>query len=98
MPGKGRYLCSEKDDLIWQKLEEDSDAWYESIRTTETRHEVGRFMLKYKHAKPELMHAVARGGYNVVYRLEFEDRTSLIMRVPIKGIIPWLYWPRKLWN
>ena len=88
MPGKARFLCSEKDDLVWQKLEEDSDAWYESIRTSETCREVGRFMLKYKEdgAKPELMHAVVKGGYNVIYRLEFEDETSLIMRIPIKGI------------
>lgn len=85
MPGKGRFLCSEKDDLVWQKLEEDSDAWYESVRTKETCGKVGNFMLKYKDAKPELMHTVIRGGYNVVYRLEFEDGTSLIMKVPIKG-------------
>lgn len=86
MPPKPRFLCSEKDDLTWQKLEEDSDAWYETIRTTDKCREVGNFMLKYKNAKPELMHTVVRGGYNVVYRLEFEDGTSLIMRVPIKGI------------
>lgn len=90
MPTKGRYFCSEKDDLIWQKLEEDSDAWYESIRTTETCREVGKFMNKFKDAKPELMHTVVRGGYNVVYRLKFEDKTSLITRVPIKGIVPQL--------
>jgi hypothetical protein len=86
MPPKPRFLCSEKDDLIWQKLEEDSDAWYETIRTTEKFREVRKFMLKYKDAKPELMHTVVRGGYNVVYRLEFEDGTSLIMRVSIEGI------------
>lgn len=88
MPRKSRYLCTGKDDLIWQKLEEDSDAWYKSVRTREKCREVGQFMLKYKHAKPELMHAVVKGGYNVLYRLEFEDRTSLIMRVPIRGIVP----------
>ena len=38
-----------------------------------------------KNGKPKKMHPVIKGGYNLVYRLEFEDGTSLIMRVPIKG-------------
>ena len=87
MPPKPRFLCAEKDDLVWQKLEEDSDAWYASVRTSEKCREVGNFMVKYKDAKPELMHTVVRGGYNVVYRLEFSDGASLVMRVPIKGIV-----------
>ena len=88
MPPKPRYLFSEKDDLIWQKLEDDSDAWYESVRTSETYREVGRFILKYKEdgVKADRMHTVVKGGYNVIYRLEFQDGTSLVMRVPIKGI------------
>lgn len=86
MSSKPRYLSSGKDDLVWQKLEDESDAWYESVCTSETYRAVGRFMLKYKDAKAELMHTAVRGGYNVVYRLEFQDGTSLIMRVPIKGI------------
>lgn len=88
MPGKARFLVAEKDDLVWQKLEEDSDAWYASIRTSEMCRGVGNFMMKYKDAKPELMHTVVRGGFNVVYRLDFKDGTSLVMRVPIKGTIP----------
>lgn len=93
MPGKARFLVAEKDDFVWQKLEEDSDAWYASVRTSETCRMVGNFMSKYKDAKPELMHTVIRGGYNVVYRLEFEDGTSLVIRIPIKGIIPGLQYP-----
>jgi hypothetical protein len=98
MPSKPRYLCAQKDDLIWQKLEEDSDTRYASICTSETYRKVGNFILKYKDVKPESMHKAVRGGYNVVYRLEFEDKTPLIMRVPIKGIIPRPYRLRKLAN
>lgn len=90
MPGKARFLVAEKDDVIWQKLEEESDAWFGSVRTSAKCREVGNFMLKHKDVKPELMHRVIRGGYNVVYRLEFQDGTSLAMRVPIKGIDPWI--------
>ncbi len=98
MPSKPRYLCAQKDDLIWRRLEEDSDAWYTSICTSETYRKVGNFILKYKDVKPESMHKAVRGGYNVVYRLEFGGSTSLVMRVPIKGIIPRPYRRRKLAN
>ena len=98
MPSKSRYLSAQKDDLIWQQLEEDSDAWYASICTSETNRKVANFILKHKDVKPESMHKAVSGGYNVVYRLEFEDKTSLIMRVPIRRIIPWPYRLRKLRN
>ena len=78
-----------KDDLIWQNLEEESDSWCESLSTSETYREVGNFLFKYKkHVKPEHTHPVARGGYNIVYHLEFQDGTLLIMRVPIKSTAP----------
>ena len=49
MPSKSRYLCAQKDDLIWQKLEEGSDA---SICTSEAYRKVSNFILKYKDVKP----------------------------------------------
>lgn len=90
MPGKARNFSSDKDDLIWEKLEEDSDAWCKSIRHMETYHKVIKFMRQYKDSQPEELHRVIQGDFNIVFRLEFKDRTSLVMRVPIKGIITWL--------
>ncbi|KAI1502721.1 phosphotransferase family protein [Biscogniauxia marginata] len=88
MPAELRFLCMDKDDLIWQKLEEATDEWYKSIRTTELYRAVGNFILKYRDGQPELMHIAVKGGYNVVYRLEYKDGTSAIMRIPIKGVVP----------
>ncbi|KAK4208067.1 hypothetical protein QBC37DRAFT_432541 [Rhypophila decipiens] len=34
------------------------------------------------------MHHVIKGGYNLVYRLEYEDGHSVVMRVPIKDLVP----------
>ncbi|XXH01671.1 hypothetical protein Hte_008031 [Hypoxylon texense] len=34
------------------------------------------------------MHPVIKGGYNIVYRLEYKDGTSAIMRIPIKDVVP----------
>ena len=58
-----------KDDLIWQKLEDDSDAWYESVRTPETCREVGSFMLKYNE-----------DGYQAYQPIRRVDITSISRR------------------
>ncbi|KAI0537348.1 phosphotransferase family protein [Xylaria digitata] len=84
MPPKPRFLCMDKDDLVWQKLDEAVDEWDISIRTKETYRAVGNLILKYKEGQAELMHPAVKGGYNVVYRLEYKDGTSAVMRVPIR--------------
>ncbi|KAF7538019.1 hypothetical protein G7Z17_g12714 [Cylindrodendrum hubeiense] len=89
MPAKPkfRFLCMWMDDLVWQKLEEDTDQWNESIRTDEVYRAVGNLILKYKPGQPKVIHRAVRGGYNTVYRLEYKDGSSVIMRVPIKGLV-----------
>lgn len=76
----------DKDDLVWEKLDEATDKWVASIRTKETYRAVGNLILKHKNGQAELMHPAIKGGYNIVYRLEYKDSTSAIMRVPIRGI------------
>ena len=75
----------DKDDLVWQQLDEATDEWINSIRTNETYRAVGNLILKYKPGLAEMMHPVIKGGYNMVYRLEYKDGSSVVMRVPIKG-------------
>ncbi|KAJ2992102.1 hypothetical protein NUW58_g2287 [Xylaria curta] len=88
MPPKPRFFFTDKDDLVWRKLDEATDEWDISIRTNETYRAVGNLILKYKKGQAELMHSVIKGGYNVVYRLEYKDGSSAVMRVPIKGVVP----------
>lgn len=76
----------DKDDLAWEKLDEATDKWVASIRTKETYRAVGNLIPKYKNGQAGLMHPAAKGGYNIVYRLEYKDGTSVIMRVPIRGM------------
>lgn len=87
MPSKPRFLCMDKDDLAWQKLDEDTERWEASIRTNEVYRAVGKLILEYKDGLPELMHSAVKGGYNIVYRLEYKDGSSAIMRIPINGIV-----------
>ena len=76
----------DKDDLAWKKLDEATDKWVASIRRKETYRAVSNFILKYKNGQVELMHPAVKGGYNTVYRLEYNNGTSVIMRVPIRGM------------
>lgn len=85
MPPKPRFLCIDKDDLVWEKLDEATDKWIASIRTNETYRAVGNLILQHKNGQAERMHPAVKGGYNIVYRLEYKDGTSAIMRVPIRG-------------
>lgn len=75
----------DRDDLVWQKLDEDTEQWEKSIRTKEIYRAVANLILKYKDGQPEQMHPAVRGGYNTIYRLEYKDGSSAIMRIPIKG-------------
>ncbi|KAI1376982.1 phosphotransferase family protein [Hypoxylon crocopeplum] len=88
MPPKSRFLVTDKDDLIWEKLDEATEKWDKSVRTEETYRAIGNFILKYKDGKAKLMHAVIKGGYNMVYRLEYKDGSSAVMRIPIRDVVP----------
>jgi hypothetical protein len=46
---------------------------------------VAKFILQFKPGKAVEMHRAMKGGYNIADRLEYEDGTSVVMRVPIKG-------------
>jgi hypothetical protein len=86
MPSKPRFLSMTKDDTVWQKLDEATEEWEISARAEDTYRAIGNLIRKYKNGQPELMHPAVKGGYNMVYRLQYRDGTSAIARIPIKGI------------
>ncbi|CAK7234572.1 hypothetical protein SCUCBS95973_008981 [Sporothrix curviconia] len=88
MPSKARRTCMDKDDLIWEKLDERVDGWLKIAQTSDVYRSVAQFIIKYRPGKAVEMHRAFKGGYNVVYRLEYEDGTSAIMRIPIKDVVP----------
>lgn len=85
MPPKPRFLCMDKDDVVWRKVDNATDEWDKFIRTNEIYRAVGNLILQYRNGQPEVMHRVVKGGYNIIYRLEYSDGSSAIMRIPIKG-------------
>jgi len=76
----------DRDNLAWKKLDEATDKWVASIRRKETYRAIGNFILKYKNGQAELMHPAVKGRYNTVYRLKYKNSTSVIIRVPIRGM------------
>jgi hypothetical protein len=69
MQSKNRLLFMPKDDVVWQKLDEETEEWDNLIRREETYRDIGNIILKYRQDKAEKLHPVVKGGYNVVYRL-----------------------------
>ncbi|KAI1139611.1 kinase-like domain-containing protein [Hypoxylon sp. FL0543] len=87
MPSKKRWLRMMKDDLVWEKIEEVSNEWEKRIHKSVVYHAIASLILKYREGKPKELHLGIRGGYNVVYRLEYADGLSVILRMPIEGVV-----------
>lgn len=76
-----------RDDSVLDAQNEAVEEWLEFVGTEEMSVKVRDFIMQLgcKNGKPKTMHPVIKGGYNLVFRLEFDDDTSIVLRVPIKG-------------
>ncbi|KAI1460743.1 phosphotransferase family protein [Annulohypoxylon moriforme] len=90
MPSRSRPYVAAKDDIVWRKLEEFSDQWNKSLHNADLYRAVARLILKYKDGDGVELKKW-KGGYNVVYRLEYKDGSSVMMRVPMKDLVPFPY-------
>ncbi|KAK2597439.1 hypothetical protein QQS21_005987 [Conoideocrella luteorostrata] len=84
MAPKLRYLHMDKDDLAWEKSDEEVESWERSLRNSGIHRSIGNLIIKYKPGEAVKLHSPIRGGYNVVYRLEYSDGTSAALRIPCK--------------
>ncbi|KAL1890460.1 hypothetical protein Sste5346_008289 [Sporothrix stenoceras] len=89
MPSKPRLICADKDDLVWERLDERIDLWLTTVKTSDIYHAAARFILQHRPGEGDLMHTVLKGGYNIAFRLQYKDGTSVIMRIPIKDAVPY---------
>ncbi|KAK8024979.1 phosphotransferase family protein [Apiospora arundinis] len=88
MAPKPRCACMDKDDMIWEKLDEEVVGWEKAMNKKETYLKIAELLQQYKPGKPARLHTPQKGGFNTVYRLEYKDGTSIILRVPIPGRVP----------
>lgn len=79
----------DRDDLAWEQNDETSDAWERSLHDAQTYRDIAAVILKYRPGEAVELHRPTRGGYNIVYRLEYEDGSSAAMRIPYKGCQNW---------
>lgn len=86
MTPKLRYVRMTKDDLAWEKSDEKIESWERSLHDSEIYRGIGNLILKYRPGKAVKLHSPIRGGYNILYRLEYSDGSSAAMRIPCKGI------------
>ncbi|KAM7210810.1 Protein kinase-like domain containing protein [Rhypophila decipiens] len=90
MPPKPRFLPTPKDDQVLDGRNKAVEEWIKYARSDEVCQRVCNFIisLRCKDGRAKKMHDVIKGGYNLVYRLEYEDGHSVVMRVPIKDLVP----------
>jgi hypothetical protein len=86
MAPKLRHVSMDKDDLAWEENDNETETWERKIQKADIYRAVGKLILKYRPGDAVELHRPTRGGYNVIYRLEYQDGSSAIMRVPGKGV------------
>ncbi|CRK33088.1 hypothetical protein BN1723_016894 [Verticillium longisporum] len=87
MSPKPRLILQSKDDLAWEKSDEAFDKWEANIHNRTMYHAIADFILEYKSGDVVELHKPIMGGYNILYRLEYKDGSSVALRVPCKGIV-----------
>jgi hypothetical protein len=76
----------ERDDVIWEKVEDDLEKWELSVNNAVIYRAVAALIPKYRPGDAIELHMPIKGGYNAFYRLEYKDGSSVGMRIPCQGI------------
>ncbi|KAI1148419.1 phosphotransferase family protein [Nemania diffusa] len=87
MEPKARYVKESRDDLAWEENDKQDEIWEKSLYSEEVWRAVGNLILKYRPGAAEVLHRPIKGGYNVLWRLEYKDGSSTALRIPFKGSV-----------
>ncbi|KAI0108031.1 kinase-like domain-containing protein [Daldinia grandis] len=77
----------DKDDLAWEKSDQEVEAWERSLNKSHIYRGIIDLIKTYRPGEAVELHRPIRGGYNVFYRLEYKDGSSVAMRIPCEGIV-----------
>lgn len=86
MGPKPRLVRQSTDDLAWEKSDEAFDTWEATLHNKTIYLAIGNFILKHKPGEAAELHKPIMGGYNILYRLEYKDGSSVALRIPCKGM------------
>ncbi|KAK7413721.1 hypothetical protein QQZ08_012565, partial [Neonectria magnoliae] len=87
MTPKLRDVRMDRDDLAWEQGDDRSDEWERSLNKPTILRKIGNFIHQHRPGKPVVLHRAIRGGYNVFYRLEYEDGSSAAIRIPCPAVV-----------
>ncbi|KAF4975446.1 hypothetical protein FZEAL_7766 [Fusarium zealandicum] len=86
MAPRFRYIRMDMDELAWEQSDNQLDEWETSLHKAAIYRQIGSFVSKHRPGKPVELHKPIRGGYNIFYRLEYEDGSSTALRIPCPGV------------
>lgn len=78
MPSKPRLICADKDDLIWEKLDERIDEWLKTVKTSDIYRVVAKFILQHRPGEADLMHIALKGKGWLQHRVPSSVKGRLI--------------------
>lgn len=85
MASTDRFLQMDFDDLRWERYEKRVEEWEKSLHRAAVYRQIGQLINKYRPGKPVELHKPIKGGFNVFFRLEYEDGSSAGLRIPLPG-------------
>ena len=68
----------DKDDLAWEKSDEEVESWERSLHNSEI-YRIGNLIIQYRPGEAVKLHTPIRGGYNIFYWLECADGSLTAM-------------------
>jgi hypothetical protein len=86
MPPKRRPVLQDEDDLAWKTTDDAFDSWKATLHDRSTYLAIADFILKYRKGEAIRLHTPIKGGFNILWRLEYKDGSSAALRVPAKGM------------
>ncbi|KZZ92058.1 hypothetical protein AAL_06268 [Moelleriella libera RCEF 2490] len=88
MTQKPRHVFMPRDDLAREQSDATVNAWEKAQLTSDSFRAVAKFIKKHRPGKAVELHKPIRGGYNVYYRPEYDDGSSIALRIPIDRHLP----------
>ncbi|KAH7240285.1 kinase-like domain-containing protein [Fusarium redolens] len=82
MPPKLRYVRMDIDDRAWERNDTELEEWERSLNKATIYRDIANFITMHRPGKAVELHGPIKGGYNVFYRLEYDDESSIALRIP----------------
>ncbi|KAJ5707841.1 hypothetical protein N7488_007642 [Penicillium malachiteum] len=72
-------------DVAWEQSEAIQEAWIHALFEKENLMDIGRFILKHRRGKAIGLCDPNAGGFNMSFRMKYEDGSSTMIRFPKPG-------------